>query len=390
MVIVTKLAKSKSKAFLLTIAILLLVILLLVSVLLRRSSFSSLSVERRKIVDEIGREVRLEGFVLWEEAVLHSSTMGGGIEKWGEYTKEDCSIIKQWGFNLVQLFCRWRHLEPYRDKPGQYSESAFRHLKNHVQMAQEAGLYVVMSLCTHFEPAGGIYEADDLLDVTMRERYYDLVRYWVDRCKGYDNVIGFMPLHYPWHAVYDPDDTRKAVYRSIIAPDLLRVCRGRTDKIVFISPIWECPDYLEDLSGLIGEPNLAFTTEFASGIKEGGEGRTVLQPDDLRWRWHIITNRISYDGEKERLRALIKPAYDFSVKYNVPILNPEWKIHVHKMPRPVPQDKLLFVQHKLEIMQEYDIHWTYWNYCKGVDLGVLELDGSPVEELIALLRSQLK
>ena len=116
------------------------------------SNMMKLHVEGTKIVDELGREVKLTGFNSygrWVDWTRNTDSWNmvpppteGSLGQQGD----DLIWMKAHNFNTLRALMFWEHMEPTE---GTYNEEAFAHLDALVDACEQQGIYVTLE-STHW------------------------------------------------------------------------------------------------------------------------------------------------------------------------------------------------------------------------------------------------
>ncbi len=335
---------------------------------------STLRVDGSRIVDNLGREVRLKGFNLWSNDIYYDWHMPLKYEHFKE--------IKDWGFNLVRNTGWWgKDFEPYKSQPGVYNEQRLARLEETVINAEKAGVYYLISMRVSFNDTNPPYwqgwgRHSYLLTEEGLQRYCNLWEMLVQRFDRYANVVGYCPWHFPWHQTNLGDEEARRYY-EVITPRLVETIRRYSDKIIFWSPIklgWAEVGGSRYQSGQyvyinpIPDENVVYLHEGYAPYSVSFEGKS--------WNYDI-----------DFLEKQNSFAVDFASKHNVPMMIGEVGINWHDYPK--GQSRLDCIKNQLNLFDKdgYDgwLDWIYTNAVSHGGMAVLNGDGTPTE-VVGVLR----
>ena len=340
--------------------------------------YPPLVVRGRQIVDRSGNPVLLRGFSLWWPNVFQ--------EEWHPLlSPERFREIKSWGFNTINIIVPWAQIERDPNQIGVYDESRLQRLDEIIQWAQDAGLYVVISI----RVMNLWWDMPTAINYTFTEecrtRYGNFLEMIVKRFDHYENVIGYNGWHFPYHGYGDKwsDPAWEESYYNYYTPIILEKIRSNSRKIIFYSPIYQ---------GGWG-PRSEDTGAFDSLTPL--PDNNVVYCHKLHRPYDVEHESVDWDYNYDYIRNLLQPAFDFQNKYNVPMACWEFGMEIHGAAgeRPIRQSRLDCLDYKLQLMDEQgNYSWVYWIYTKwepdGCPEAVLEEDGSPTQ-IIDVLRNHL-
>jgi endoglycosylceramidase len=107
------------------------------------TSLPWVTVSNFRLVDAWGREVSIRGINARIEGLFDVTFEDGRIplEPIPEFTREDAEAMVRYGFNVLRLPINWSGLEPHE---GQFSDAYFQKLDQVINLARDAGLYVLL------------------------------------------------------------------------------------------------------------------------------------------------------------------------------------------------------------------------------------------------------
>jgi len=335
-----------------------------------------LRVNGSKIVDGLGREVRLKGFNLWSSDIFENWNM--------PLTVEHFKQIKAWGFNVVRNTGWWgNNFEPNYSQVGLYDEKSLASLEKTVVDAREAGLYYIISIRvsyndTHPVDWQGWGKANYVHTEEGLDRFSRLWEMLVQRFDNYTNVIGYCPWHFPWHQTdYSEEDANK--YYEVVTPRLIQAIRKHSSKIIFWAPIGAGKGVVDGVSYHSGQ--------YAS--------INPILDENIVYMHNVYSPRsVTHEGESwdynvDFLEAQISFAVNFSRKYNVPLIAGEFGINWHKYSK--DQTRLDWLDAVLKLFERYGYNWLNWIYSTPASggWGILNEDGTPTEVVDVLRKYSL-
>ena len=100
-------------------------------------------VRNHRLVDELGRELSLRGVNARIEGLFDVTFDDGrvALEPIPAFSMDDAQAMVRYGFNVLRLPINWSGLEPHE---GEFSETYFDKLDEVVNLARDAGLYVLL------------------------------------------------------------------------------------------------------------------------------------------------------------------------------------------------------------------------------------------------------
>ena len=100
-------------------------------------------VRNHRLVDELGRELSLRGVNARIEGLFDVTFDDGrvALEPIPAFSMDDAQAMVRYGFNVLRLPINWSGLEPHE---GEFSEVYFDKLDEVVNLARDAGLYVLL------------------------------------------------------------------------------------------------------------------------------------------------------------------------------------------------------------------------------------------------------
>jgi len=348
---------------------------------------SLLHVSGSKIVDEDGNEVILRGFQWGQDGYIHGFM---------PLAREHFKKIKSMGFNIIEIGNFWtgstetveRPTEPFQDQPQFYNEAGMAKRLDEIRAANDAGLYVLVSVRVCFDPdytASGDYPwygwaTHDYVTLNQSDSagQYGLDRFakyleWLTKgVQGEPNVVGIEPWHFPYHR-QDPDSERVSKYFNNVVPAMLKAVRSHTDKMIFMSSPTLGHFNYSDHPGPFADSNIVYDTggygyhNIAQCMKENSTGV-----------YYNLCTKWDYDVSK-----IIHPhpsAWAFREKYNVPIFSTEGpglaQFPLSGYGRPLRQDRLDLMEAVLKMMDNLS-GWIAWSYGgpreeEGAYWGILE------------------
>lgn len=351
-------------------------------------NYPGLRVQGGQIVDEHGRSVVLRGFSLWECDVFTDWAM--------PITAERMQQIKEWGFNTVNIVAMWAYrIEPDENRPSVYNEENLQVIDDVIQLAEETGLYVTLSMRISGKDDNpptwhGWATCQRMEDEpTVRQRFYDAWSMLIQRFDNYSNVIGYNWWFFPWHqSPWGTHVSEEAdIYYDIIVPNLLDVTRAHTGKIIFFTVYKQGEVSAEGVRSDTGE--FAYIEPIADNNVVYCHG--FHRPHDIEWkediRYYENGSRIPWDYDIEALRVELQEGLEFKNQYNVPMMVTEVGLHTYEYP--LYQDRLDCYDAKLSLMDEYGWNWLYWLYSNqpDTDSGVLEEGTYEPFPIVDVLRS---
>jgi hypothetical protein len=363
----------------------------------------SVHVSGRNIVDEFGRTITLRGFNLWGNDWGH-----GPDSPYMNLTASHMQQIKNWGFNFVKLVCYWTfHLEPDEGASGVYNEEFLGYMDWIIEMAWDAGLYIIISVRVCYDPvnmpfwAGWsthdyvVYNQVDSGGTHGLQRFCNLWRMLVNRFDDHPSVIGYNPWMFPYHGQKVSDgDARVDLYNNNVSNALISAIRERSNKIIFWSPVHSgARDYTDE-----GVYRVVDSGGYGIYPPHWNETRVPRAWDDENMVYMIMgygdfevaqNPDVIWDYNVHRLEQDLAFGKSFQDRYDVPMMvneGPGLLIHYPSDPdhpantRPIRQDRLDMLVHILDLFDDYPKNWAYWVYSgQKHGMGVLE-NGVTLEE----------
>ena len=96
-----------------------------------------------RLMDELGREISLRGINARIEGLFDVTFDDGRIalEPIPDFSMDDAQAMVRYGFNVLRLPINWSGMEPHE---GEFSEAYFDKLDAVINLASDAGLYVLL------------------------------------------------------------------------------------------------------------------------------------------------------------------------------------------------------------------------------------------------------
>ena len=355
-----------------------------------------------QVVDAQGNPIYLKGFCLWDADVFSDWAM--------PITLERMQQIKGWGFNTIHIVAWWgRTIEPYEDQPGVYDEESLQDIENVIQLAEQAGLYVILGMRVGHASVNppswqGWPTAQKMVnDPVVRQRFYNLWSMLIQRFDDHPNVIGYNWWFCPWHE--PPWGIRVAdevdIYYNTIVPNLIAVTRAHTEKIIFFTVYKQggiyVPQQWEPGQEFLATGEFSFVTAIADENVVYCHG--FHRPLSVEWvdviEYDENGNRIPWDYDVDAIRRQLQPGIDFKNQYNVPLMVTEMGMHTYEYPDVQQgqfyQDRLDCYEAKLSLLEEAGWHWMYWLYSNqaGSGSGVLKVGTYDPFPIVDMLRNYI-
>ncbi len=278
----------------------------------------------------------------------------------------DFSRIKSWGIDHVRLHLHWHTVETRRDNPGVYNENFLSQVDQYVEWATANDLFVILGMSKANDGTDGWMEWDEFfLDPIIRERFYNVSTMIISRYSGYENVIGFTPMHVPGHNINNLTrlDEYQVVWHNIMIPEIVNRTRQiNSEAIIVYEPVLPFPQHFEDLTPITGN-NIWYSFNF-------------YEPGAVTHRqWE-------YNGDQDSIKNSDwwQNVITFGSTYNVTLYAGEFGIEIRGAEgyaEPPTESRQLWVRHVLQMYEEHEVHWAYWIY--GYDrwgFDLLNADGS--------------
>ncbi len=96
-----------------------------------------------RLVDDLGREIQIRGINARIEGLFDVSFDDGrtALEPIPTFSHEDAQAMVRYGFNVLRLPINWSGMEP---QEGEFSQAYFEKLDQVINLARDAGLYVLV------------------------------------------------------------------------------------------------------------------------------------------------------------------------------------------------------------------------------------------------------
>lgn len=332
-----------------------------------------LHVEKTKIVNEHGRPVVLRGVALGGWLNMEGYMMCGrniperdfkanlaraaGIPAVEDFTRSfrdtfitehDIKTIKDWGANCIRVPFNYRVLE-FEDRPYSLNAEGLGYLDNVVRWCEKHRIYCILDLHAapgaqnedwHADCSGG--KPEFFTNDVNKDRFLRLWRFIAAHYKDASVVAGYDVLNEPVVAL-DKEDMVKDIYDRVT-----REIRDEDKKhIIFL----EGNFWAQRLNflGKPKDPNTAYSihayppTEFVFNYI-----------NDLVYPCRV--NKIMWN--KNTLNMLAGQYFDFIRHNEVPLYVGEFGVNW----RGGGFGELKWVKDMLSIMEDHDMHWTYWTY----------------------------
>lgn len=332
-----------------------------------------LHVEKTKIVNEYGKSVVLRGVALGGWLNMEGYMMCGrniperdfkanlaraaGVPAVEDFTRSfrgtfitehDIKIIKDWGANCIRVPFNYRLLE-FEDRPYSLNAEGLGYLDNVVRWCEKHRIYCILDLHAapgaqnedwHADCSGG--KPEFFTNDVNKDRFLRLWRFIAAHYKDASAVAGYDVLNEPVVA-FDKEDMVKDIYDRVT-----KEIRDEDKKhIIFL----EGNHWAQRLNflGKPKDPNTVYSihayppTEFVFNYI-----------NDLVYPCKV--NKIMWN--KNTLNMLAGQYFDFIRSNEVPLYVGEFGVNW----RGGGFGELKWTKDMLSIMEEHDMHWTYWTY----------------------------
>ncbi|HUJ09997.1 MAG TPA: cellulase family glycosylhydrolase [Verrucomicrobiae bacterium] len=233
----------------------------------------------------------------------------------------DFKIIKTWGFNLVRLPFNYTLLQDDA-APDKLRPDAFRWLDRAVEMAAEAGIYVILDM--HGAPGGqstdqctGHSGQNKLWEPNNRKRAAFLWKKIAERYRENPTIAAYDLLNEPYGVDNDATlvETMDQLVHAVREVDQkhLIFCAGSQHGIMMYGP-----------PSSRGWDNIGYTEHFYPGVFGGGErtpdvharfiGRDLRATADLLRQWEVpfLAGEFNVVFERAGGSAMMRRYYDIS------------------------------------------------------------------------------
>jgi len=330
-----------------------------------------LKIERGKILDYKGREIRLRGIGLGGFLMMEGYILGGrnipesvfkaklakiyGKDFISEFSRrfrdnfirdEDFFKIKRLGFNCVRLPFNYRLLE----EPG-----GLNYLKKIVGKCGEQKLYVILDMHAVPGSQNPDWHSDSLGKALFweqekyRQRYFALWKKIAQTFKNEPWVAGYDIMNEP---VTKKVDLLKVVFQQVI--DIIR--KVGDEHIIFLegNNYGREVDFLKDLRG----ENLALSLHFYEPVEF-----TFNWLPDSKYPGTILGKK----WNKTAIKGIFKKYAAFAKTVRMPVFIGEFGIASRCN---FCGWEFRWLEDVLDVFEKLGFHWTYWTYkaVKGMDL----------------------
>lgn len=331
------------------------------------------TVRGKFIYDKFGRGVSLKGFALDSGRFAPGFRIGVG-----PFVKEDMQRIKDWGFHFVYSQLWWNWVEPDQNQTGVYDFQNMLDRYHHViDWCDEVNLNWIFRFRVSYEDdlsgpdawwgwctAGYVCTEEGL------ERYCNFLKDILSIMESeHDNIVAYQPWQFPFHRTQYTEE-QKEFYHDRVIPEMINAVRNVTDKPIVISPLWAHYANFDEMIK-VDDSNVLYSFCYYHPVNHH-----PLTSEDQR-----IWEGTSSDIEEQW--DLLKPAIDFSNKYDVPLNVLEFGITMER------QDQLDKLRLKLQVLDYHNIGWCYWWYSwweeDFISFNVFYPDGTPKQGIVDLL-----
>jgi len=331
------------------------------------------TVRGKFIYDKFGRRVSLKGFAL--DSGRFAPGFRPGVDP---FVKEDMQRIKDWGFHFVYSQLWWVWVEHDQNQTGVYDFQNMLDRYHHViDWCDEVNLNWIFRFRVSYEDdlsgpdawwgwctAGYVCTEEGL------ERYCNFLKDIISIMESkHDNIVAYQPWQFPFHRTQYSEE-QKEFYHNRVIPEMINAVRNVTDKPIVISPLHAHYVNFNEMIK-VDDSNVLYSFCYYHPVNHH-----PLTSEDQR-----IWEGTSSDIEEQW--DLLKPAIDFSNKYDVPLNILEFGITMER------QDQLDKLRLKLKVLDYHNIGWCYWWYSwweeDFISFNVFYPDGTPKQGLVDLL-----
>lgn len=292
-----------------------------------------------------------------------------GFELWNQdwfsrnwVTIEDLQAIKALGLDsIVVKFWFSRVLT----QAGTYDPLAVAKVDNIVNLCGQAGLNAILSIriCRGIDDGSSwagwlkhwFYAQNGIADVYNQSGavFKSLQKFFKAMISRYDHnahVRGYCLGNFIYHRVRPQEITDIAIqqYSDAIDP-IIQNARLVTNKLLQISPIHK--------GGLpyIDRPEWRNWFEFMPVIRDHNV-QVIIDGYSPRHPYGVSRCTANYNGDKDGLRELFRPAIDYKKERKVNLCVDEFSVYQECTDT---ENKLLFLRHLLELFKEFSPSWFH-------------------------------
>ncbi|HDQ45529.1 MAG TPA: glycoside hydrolase family 5 protein [bacterium] len=318
-----------------------------------------------------------------------SDRRGEAREAW--FTEQDVAFLAGLGLDHLRIPVDEEQLW---DEAGEKEPEAFRLLHAGLEWCARHNLRAIVDLhilrSHHFnEPVIRLWT-----DPAAQDRFVRLWRDLSEELRGYPvDRVAYELMN---EAVADdPEDWNRLAARAYAA-----IRENEPERVIVIgSNRWQIVHTFDALKVPENDPHLLLSFHFYTPMplthykapwwRDGGEyagpvrypGR-IVKEDDLAPYPENVRDAIRGDNgfyTRDSLEALLEKPLRKRAETGLPLYCGEWGC----LPTVPETDRLAWYQDMVTILEKHGIGWATWDY-KG-DFGLIDREGRPVEELIAVL-----